>query len=68
MTTLVTSQKKRKLSRLQEIFQARPNDDVTENCQGQPAEQFSLHRTDLRVPFPGISNVIQWKPLCTPSL
>jgi len=43
LTTLETSKKKIKLSRLQEIFQAGPNDDVTENCHGLLAKQFSLH-------------------------
>ena len=40
---LLPQQKKLKLSRIQEIFQGGPNDDVTENSHGLPAEQLSLH-------------------------
>jgi len=36
-------------SRIQEIFQGGPNDDVTENCRRLPAVQISLHWPDLRV-------------------
>jgi len=40
MTTLVSSQKKLGTSRLQEIFEGGPNDDVTENCHGLPLNSF----------------------------
>ena len=53
---------------VQDIFQIGPNDDVSENCHGLPAEQLSFPCPDLRVPFPGISPVTQGKPLCTKSL
>jgi len=66
-TTLVTSQKKLGLSRTQEISQGRTN-DVTGKCHSLPAEQLFLHWPDSSVPFPGVSSVTQWKPLCTPSL
>jgi len=43
MAKLVTSQKKIKLSSLQEIFQADTHHDVIEKCHALLAKQLSLH-------------------------